>query len=81
MSAKMKIIIDTDPGIDDILALLLVLSGKAEEIEVLLISLTFGNVEVRRSQRASFFLIRIYGSILTMSSLVAFAMSSLCSTS
>jgi hypothetical protein len=35
-------------GIDDILGLLLALSAKAEEVEILLISLTFGNIEVRR---------------------------------
>ncbi|KAI9923488.1 hypothetical protein ASPWEDRAFT_40527 [Aspergillus wentii DTO 134E9] len=46
-----KIIIDTDPGIDDILALLLALSAKPEEVEVLLISLTFGNIEVRSCLR------------------------------
>ncbi|PYI19383.1 nucleoside hydrolase [Aspergillus japonicus CBS 114.51] len=45
--APRKIIIDTDPGIDDILALLLALSAKPEEVEVLLVSLTFGNIEVR----------------------------------
>ncbi|KXG49030.1 uncharacterized protein PGRI_029000 [Penicillium griseofulvum] len=41
-----KIIIDTDPGIDDILALLLALSATPEEVEILLISLTFGNIEI-----------------------------------
>ncbi|KAJ5937934.1 Nucleoside hydrolase [Penicillium verhagenii] len=50
MPAK-KIIIDTDPGIDDILALLLALSSKPEELEVLLISLTFGNIEVKNCLR------------------------------
>jgi inosine-uridine nucleoside N-ribohydrolase len=37
-----------EQGIDDILALLLALSAQPEEVEVLLISLTFGNIEVRR---------------------------------
>ncbi|CDM28730.1 hypothetical protein DTO013E5_847 [Penicillium roqueforti] len=46
-----KIIIDTDPGIDDVLALLLALSATAEEVEVLLISLTFGNIEVENCLR------------------------------
>ncbi|KAF7585989.1 hypothetical protein BBP40_009742 [Aspergillus hancockii] len=46
-----KIIIDTDPGIDDILALLLALSATPEEVEVLLISLTFGNIEVKSCLR------------------------------
>ncbi|KAF3940949.1 hypothetical protein ABW19_dt0205831 [Dactylella cylindrospora] len=44
--APQKIIIDTDPGVDDILALLLALSASAEELELLLISLTFGNIDV-----------------------------------
>ena len=35
-------------GVDDILAMLLAFSAKAEEIEVLLIGVTFGNVEVER---------------------------------
>ncbi|KKK21911.1 inosine-uridine preferring nucleoside hydrolase [Aspergillus ochraceoroseus] len=48
---KKKIIIDTDPGIDDILALLLALSATSEEVEVLLISLTFGNIEVKSCLR------------------------------
>lgn len=38
----------TTQGIDDILALLLALSWAAEDVEVCLISLTFGNVEVKR---------------------------------
>ncbi|KAJ5627957.1 Inosine/uridine-preferring nucleoside hydrolase [Penicillium lividum] len=46
-----KIIIDTDPGIDDILALLLALSAKPEDVEVLLVSLTFGNIEVKSCLR------------------------------
>ncbi|KAJ5950626.1 Inosine/uridine-preferring nucleoside hydrolase [Penicillium vulpinum] len=46
-----KIIIDTDPGIDDVLALLLALSATPEEVEVLLISLTFGNIEVESCLR------------------------------
>ncbi|EAW07671.1 putative nucleoside hydrolase [Aspergillus clavatus NRRL 1] len=49
--APKKIIIDTDPGIDDILALLLALSADPEEVEILLISLTFGNIEVRSCLR------------------------------
>ncbi|KAL1954236.1 hypothetical protein VTO42DRAFT_1469 [Malbranchea cinnamomea] len=49
--APAKIIIDTDPGIDDVLALLLALSSKAEEIQVLMISLTFGNIDVKNCLR------------------------------
>ncbi|EGC43421.1 inosine-uridine preferring nucleoside hydrolase [Histoplasma capsulatum var. duboisii H88] len=38
-------------GIDDVLALLLALSSRSEEIEVKLISLTFGNIDVRSCLR------------------------------
>ncbi|KAL4786120.1 Inosine/uridine-preferring nucleoside hydrolase domain-containing protein [Aspergillus varians] len=51
MAQKKKLIIDTDPGIDDILALLLAFSEKSEDVEVLLVSLTFGNVEVKSCLR------------------------------
>jgi inosine-uridine nucleoside N-ribohydrolase len=51
MPPKNRIIIDTDPGIDDILAILLALSATAEDLEVLLISLTFGNVDVQNCLR------------------------------
>ncbi|GAM86065.1 hypothetical protein ANO11243_040750 [Dothideomycetidae sp. 11243] len=54
MGARRKIIIDTDPtekGVDDVLAMLLALAAQPEEIEVLLISLTFGNVEVDKCLR------------------------------
>jgi inosine-uridine nucleoside N-ribohydrolase len=40
-----------EQGIDDILALLLTLSAQPEEAELLLISLTFGNIEVRSCLR------------------------------
>ncbi|KAF1841026.1 nucleoside hydrolase [Cucurbitaria berberidis CBS 394.84] len=49
--APNKIIIDTDPGVDDVLAMLLALSAKPEELEILMISLTFGNVEVQNCLR------------------------------
>jgi inosine-uridine nucleoside N-ribohydrolase len=51
MAPKNRIIIDTDPGVDDVLAILLALSAKATDLEVLLISLTFGNVDVRSCLR------------------------------
>ncbi|KAI4729153.1 nucleoside hydrolase [Aureobasidium sp. EXF-10728] len=51
MAPKRKIIIDTDPGVDDILAMLLAFSATPEEIEVLLISLTFGNIDVQNCLR------------------------------
>ena len=51
MTPRSRIIIDTDPGIDDVFAILLALSAKAEELEIVLISVTFGNVEVRSCLR------------------------------
>ncbi|RDW85345.1 hypothetical protein BP5796_03670 [Coleophoma crateriformis] len=41
-----KIIIDTDPGVDDVLALLFTLSHPAE-LDVQLVSLSFGNVSLK----------------------------------
>ncbi|OAL71248.1 hypothetical protein A7D00_4148 [Trichophyton violaceum] len=46
-----RIIIDTDPGVDDILALLLAFSASSAELEVALISLTFGNIEIKKCLR------------------------------
>ncbi|KAF4547496.1 Inosine-uridine preferring nucleoside hydrolase-like protein [Elsinoe fawcettii] len=51
MTSGRKIIIDTDPGVDDILAILLALSATTEELDVLLLSLTYGNVEVDKCLR------------------------------
>ncbi|CAG9986774.1 unnamed protein product [Clonostachys byssicola] len=47
MPPKNRVIIDTDPGVDDVLALILALSSLPEELEVLLISVTYGNVPVK----------------------------------
>ncbi|KAK4560508.1 hypothetical protein LTR86_005705 [Recurvomyces mirabilis] len=46
-----KIIIDTDPGVDDILAMLLAFSSLPEELEVLLISVTYGNIDLANCLR------------------------------
>lgn len=35
-------------GVDDVLAMLLALSAQPEELEILMLSLTFGNVEVQK---------------------------------
>jgi inosine-uridine nucleoside N-ribohydrolase len=43
-----KLIIDTDPGVDDILAVLLAVVSDQVELEVLLVSLTFGNTNVQK---------------------------------
>ncbi|KAK1622782.1 inosine-uridine preferring nucleoside hydrolase [Colletotrichum phormii] len=51
MAPKNRIIIDTDPGVDDILAILLALSASPADVEVLLLSVTFGNVPVQRCLR------------------------------
>ncbi|KAG6021176.1 hypothetical protein E4U19_005901 [Claviceps sp. Clav32 group G5] len=42
--APQKIIIDTDPGVDDVMALLLALSASPEELDVAMVSVTYGNV-------------------------------------
>ncbi|KAI9734145.1 MAG: hypothetical protein M1818_006650 [Claussenomyces sp. TS43310] len=47
MAPLNRIIIDTDPGVDDVLAMLLALAVKPEELEVLMLSITYGNVEVQ----------------------------------
>ncbi|KAF2739856.1 nucleoside hydrolase [Polyplosphaeria fusca] len=49
--APNRIIIDTDPGVDDVLAMLLAFSAKPEELEVLMLSITFGNVDVQNCLR------------------------------
>lgn len=46
-----KLIIDTDPGVDDILAILLACSASPEEIELLLISVTYGNIDLQNCLR------------------------------
>lgn len=46
MPPKRRIIIDTDPGTDDVVAMLLALAAPASELEVMLISLVEGNVDV-----------------------------------
>ncbi|TVY83190.1 Uncharacterized protein LSUE1_G000865 [Lachnellula suecica] len=51
MAPLNRIIIDTDPGVDDILAMLLALAAKPEEIEILLLSVTYGNVEAQSCLR------------------------------
>ncbi|EEY19839.1 inosine-uridine preferring nucleoside hydrolase [Verticillium alfalfae VaMs.102] len=45
--APNRIIIDTDPGVDDVLAMLLALSVNPDELEVAMISVTYGNVELQ----------------------------------
>ncbi|QIX02092.1 hypothetical protein AMS68_007609 [Peltaster fructicola] len=46
-----KIIIDTDPGCDDVLAMLLAFSVMPEELQVLMLSVTYGNVDVENCLR------------------------------
>lgn len=47
MPAKRRIIIDTDPGNDDVVAMLLALAAPASDLEVMLIAVVEGNVGVR----------------------------------
>ncbi|KAL2432605.1 hypothetical protein ABEF95_013951 [Exophiala dermatitidis] len=49
--APRKIIIGTDPGVDDILAILLAFSALPEKLQVLLISVTYGNIDVQNCLR------------------------------
>ncbi|KAK3056205.1 hypothetical protein LTR09_002712 [Extremus antarcticus] len=49
--APRKIIIDTDPGVDDILAILLACAALPSELEILLISATYGNIDVQSCLR------------------------------
>ncbi|KAF1911892.1 Inosine/uridine-preferring nucleoside hydrolase domain-containing protein [Ampelomyces quisqualis] len=49
--APNKIIIDTDPGIDDVLAMLLAFATGPGVLDILMLSLTFGNVEVQNCLR------------------------------
>ncbi|KAM0806970.1 putative Inosine/uridine-preferring nucleoside hydrolase domain-containing protein [Seiridium cardinale] len=47
MAPKSRVIFDTDPGVDDMLAMLLALASSPEEIELLMISVTYGNVPLK----------------------------------
>ena len=40
-------------GVDDVLAILLALASKEEELEIALISVTFGNIDVRKFAQLS----------------------------
>ncbi|KAI8629135.1 Inosine/uridine-preferring nucleoside hydrolase domain-containing protein [Xylariaceae sp. FL1651] len=51
MAPKRRIIIDTDPGGDDTLAMLLALASSPEELEVMMISVTYGNVPLESCLR------------------------------
>ncbi|KAI1298825.1 Inosine/uridine-preferring nucleoside hydrolase domain-containing protein [Xylaria venustula] len=51
MAPKRTIIIDTDPGGDDTLAMLLALASSPEDLEVKLISVTYGNVPLENCAR------------------------------
>ncbi|KUI60416.1 hypothetical protein VP1G_07600 [Cytospora mali] len=51
MAPKNRIIIDTDPGVDDALAILLALTARPDELEVAMISVTYGNVPLQSCLR------------------------------
>lgn len=42
------LLISLNQGVDDILAMLLAFSAGKEELDILMLSLTFGNVEVQK---------------------------------
>ncbi|OQO12021.1 hypothetical protein B0A48_02660 [Cryoendolithus antarcticus] len=49
--APRKVIIDTDPGCDDTLAMLLAFAASPQDLEVLMVSATYGNVELESCLR------------------------------
>ncbi|KAJ5653838.1 hypothetical protein N7490_000841 [Penicillium lividum] len=49
-TAMPKIFLDTDPGIDEVLAILFALAAQPNDVEILLLSVTFGNIDVQRYQ-------------------------------
>lgn len=51
MAPKRRIIIDTDPGGDDTLAMLLALASSPEDLEIAMISVTYGNVPLESCAR------------------------------
>ncbi|KAJ3561074.1 hypothetical protein NPX13_g9085 [Xylaria arbuscula] len=51
MAPKRRIIIDTDPGGDDTLAMLLALASAPSDLEVVMISVTYGNVTLENCAR------------------------------
>ncbi|KIY65844.1 nucleoside hydrolase [Cylindrobasidium torrendii FP15055 ss-10] len=55
-TARIPVIIDTDPGVDDIVALLFALSSP--ELEILAITLSFGNTDVGSSRQN---VLKLYG--------------------
>lgn len=48
---EQRLIREQQQGVDDILAMLLAFSAKSEELDILMLSLTFGNVEVKNCLR------------------------------
>lgn len=46
-ATKKRVIFDTDPGVDDMLAMLLALSSSPDELELVMISVTYGNVSLK----------------------------------
>lgn len=64
-----KIIIDTDPGIDDAMAILLAL--KSKELDVLALTTTFGNVAVDLATKNALTLLELEGSDIPVAGGVA----------
>ena len=44
----MKLSLTVLQGVDDVIAILLALAATSEELEIVLISVTFGNIDVKR---------------------------------
>lgn len=58
-SGGKKIIIDTDPGVDDSWAILLAL--RSPEVEVLGLTTLFGNVRTKMATQNALYLLEVFG--------------------
>ncbi|KAK7932100.1 hypothetical protein PG985_002812 [Apiospora marii] len=47
MAPKQRVIFDTDPGVDDMIAMLLALASSPEDLELVMLSVTYGNVNLK----------------------------------
>lgn len=59
MSGKKRLIVDTDPGIDDSMALACAFSSP--EVEVIGLTTIFGNVHTHKATENAFFLLQLAG--------------------
>ena len=61
-TAMKKIIIDTDPGVDDAMAIMMALDAhKRKQIEVIAITLVKGNCSIKDAERNILRVLEIFG--------------------